>query len=287
MSRIFVAIISILGSVMLYLCLRALTKYNIDTKIQNAVMFIPAAIVFGIWWYMVGQPLRIGRDMFLLMIPVCILCSWLPNLMSLKSMKLAPNIWYSLMISKSYVVITAIIAVPLLGSVLHWIDILAIAIIIWFMSLILIEPKKSQSTTTIQQRLLPSVYACIWRAWLALASAWFIKQWISPLVINFWIFTIVSVIILVESIITSKNILPPRNSWLPTLWVIIAMVVFNRSLQTWYAIAPNPGYINAANASSIALLTLMSSWIFKDDLSIRKIIGIVGVVIGIGILFIL
>jgi uncharacterized membrane protein len=207
--------------------------------------------------------------------------------MSLKSMESAPNIWYSLMISKSYVVITAVVAVPLLWSVLHRIDIISIAMIIWFMSLILIDPKKSQSPTSTQQRLRPSLYACIWRAGLALSSAWFLRQWLSPLVVNFWIFTLVSIVIVVESVLRSQTIIPPKASRLPTLWVIVAMVVFNRSLQTWYAIAPNPGYINAANASSIALLTLLSSWIFKDELSTQKIIGIIWVVIGISILFIL
>lgn len=48
------------------------------------------------------------------MIPMYILFSWLANLMSLESMQIAPNIGYSLMISKSYVVIAALIAVPLL-----------------------------------------------------------------------------------------------------------------------------------------------------------------------------
>ena len=41
-----------------------------------------------------------------------------------------------------------------------------------------------------------------------------------------------------------------------------------------------------ANAASISLLTLMSAILFKDELSVKKMIGIAGVTLGLFALFI-
>ncbi len=285
MHRILTSLIVILWSVWLYLSLRVFKKHNVTPKIQNAVMFVPTACVFILWASIAWEKLWIGREMFMIMIPVCLLFSWLPNLMSLKSLQSAPNPWYSLMIAKSYVALAAIIAVPLLWSTLKLTDVVAILLIIWFMSLILISPRKEETKTS-SSRIRQAFYAHIWRAWLALASAWFINQWMSPLVVNAWIFGLVSLLIIWEWLIANSWIVPPTKSYLPALWVVVSMVVFNRALQEWYATAPNPWYINAANASSIALLTLLSAWIFWDELSTRKVIGIVGVIVGISALFV-
>jgi len=288
MSRIIIALLSIVGSVGLYLCLRVLKQYKISTRTQNVIMFIPSSIIFWIWAYLTWEHLWIWRDILALMIPMCVVFSRLPNMLSLQSMQSAPNIWYSLMISKSYVVIAAVVAVPLLWSTLYRTDIVAIAMILWFMSLILIEPQKpSINIQSSSSWIRTALYACIWWAWLALSSSRLIKQWISPLVVNFWIFSIVSIIILIESRITAQSFKLPRTAYLSALWVVIFITLFNRALQKWYATAPNPWYISAANASSIAILTLVSSFIFKDELSLRKIIGIMWVILGIGILMII
>lgn len=285
MNRILISIAVILWSVALYLCLRVFKKYKVTAKIQNAIMFIPTWVIFLIRSILQWELLWIGRNKLMIMIPVCFLFSRLPNLMSLKSLQWAPNPWYSLMIAKSYVALAALVAVPLLWSTLTITDGIAILLIIWFMSLILISPKSKHefnSTSWIRK----AIYAHIWRAWLALASTWFIREWISPLVVNTWIFCLVSIIILLEWLITKTSLIPPKKSLFPVIGVVLAMVIFNWSLQEWYATAPNPWYINAANASSIAVLTLVSGWIFWDELSLRKLIGIFGVVVGISILFI-
>jgi len=60
---------------------------------------------------------------------------------------------------------------------------------------------------------------------------------------------------------------------------------FNYFMQVGFDLAPNVGYVNATNAASISLLTLMSAILFKDDLSLKKMAGIAGVTIGLFILF--
>lgn len=283
-SRISIAVISIIASVGLYLSLRVLKKHNISTRTQNRIMFIPTTFIFLIivlykWWI-----LWIWRNYLLLLIPICILFSRLPNLASLESMKKAPNIGYSLIISKSYVVITSVLAILFFNAEFTYTDLLAIVLVIWFSSLILIEPQKKSSNMK-NSWIYYSLYACIWWAGLALSSKRFSLQWIHPDVLNFWIFAIVSIIIICEGIVAWESMIPSSRATLPAIGVVVAMVIFNQSLQIWYQIAPNPWYLSAANASSIAFLTLISARMFNDSLSLRKIIGIFWVISWILILF--
>lgn len=45
-------------------------------------------------------------------------------------------------------------------------------------------------------------------------------------------------------------------------------------------LAPNIGYVNAINASSISAVTLFSALLFKDEFSIKKFVGVIGVTAG-------
>ena len=59
---------------------------------------------------------------------------------------------------------------------------------------------------------------------------------------------------------------------------------FNYFMQVGFDLAPNVGYVNAANASSISLLTLLSAYFFKDELNKRKLLGIIMVTVGLIVL---
>jgi uncharacterized membrane protein len=60
---------------------------------------------------------------------------------------------------------------------------------------------------------------------------------------------------------------------------------FNYFMQVGFNLAPNVGFVNATNAASISLLTLMSAFFFKDELTVKKMIGIFGVTAGLLLLF--
>jgi len=60
---------------------------------------------------------------------------------------------------------------------------------------------------------------------------------------------------------------------------------FNYFMQVAFNLAPNVGFVNATNAASISLLTLLSAIFFKDELTLKKMIGIVGVTAGLVLLF--
>jgi drug/metabolite transporter (DMT)-like permease len=72
----------------------------------------------------------------------------------------------------------------------------------------------------------------------------------------------------------------------PFILIGIASSGFN--FFNFYAIslAPNVGYVNATNAASIGAVTVVSSWLFKDELTRRKLIGVLGVIVGLLMLFI-
>lgn len=286
MHRIPVVLIVMLWSVGLYLSLRGLKQYNISLWMQSLVMFLPTSIIFGVIAYMHWLSLWIGWEMLGYMIPVAIVFSWFSNRMSLLSMQRAPNPGYSLVLSKSFVILTSILAVPLFHAALSWIDICSIIIIIWFSSLILIDPKNIPHKQSSWNRIMPALYCFLGWAWLALSSNRFLHQELHPFIINFWIFLIVSCMLGGEGIIKKHSLTLPRSSWLMAGAVVASAVVYNRAIQRWYQLAPNPGFVNAANTSSIALLSILSAWIFHDALSLRKMIGIIGVVIGIILLFI-
>lgn len=60
---------------------------------------------------------------------------------------------------------------------------------------------------------------------------------------------------------------------------------FNYFMQVGFNLAPNVGFVNAANAASISLLTLASAFFFKDELTVKKMIGVFGVTVGLLLLF--
>lgn len=62
--------------------------------------------------------------------------------------------------------------------------------------------------------------------------------------------------------------------------------IFNFCLIQGYLVAPNPGYISAVNIASISLLTVLYKVFFKDTLTLKKMLGVIGILIGLIILFV-
>lgn len=98
---------------------------------------------------------------------------------------------------------------------------------------------------------------------------------------------VVTFLIFYEISIKSVKILAVSKEQLIILLLIgLSGASYAYFMQVGFNLAPNVGYVNAANAGSISLLTLMSTVIFKDDLNLKKLIGIIGVTLGLILLFI-
>ena len=62
--------------------------------------------------------------------------------------------------------------------------------------------------------------------------------------------------------------------------------LFNISAQLAFEYASNPGFVNAFLAGSIIPTTFLAAYFFKDELNIRKVMGVVGILAGLIILYI-
>jgi uncharacterized membrane protein len=122
---------------------------------------------------------------------------------------------------------------------------------------------------------------------LALSSKYLLNIGVPILTRLIYSMIIVTFITLGEMKAKKINLFASSKPQIITLILIgVFSASFNYFMQVGFNLAPNVGYVNAANAASISLLTLMSTFIFKDDLSLRKMIGIIGVTVGLIVLFI-
>ena len=70
------------------------------------------------------------------------------------------------------------------------------------------------------------------------------------------------------------------------MWEGSPITGFNYFMQLGYTLAPNIGYVNATNAASISLVTIFAILLFKDEFSIKKLVGILGVTAGLLLLLV-
>ncbi|NMB56792.1 EamA family transporter [Candidatus Beckwithbacteria bacterium] len=121
---------------------------------------------------------------------------------------------------------------------------------------------------------------------MALVSKYFINQGIPIPVFLFYSYLFVAFYTLVEIKLKKIEIKIECKNWLILIFIGIFSMLFNLFMQIGYKFAPNPGYINAINAVSISLITLLSAYFYKDELTLQKIIGVVGVIVGLGLMLI-
>lgn len=212
--------------------------------------------------------------------------SYLGNLFSLKSIKIAPNPGYSLIISKSYVVFTSVAAVFLFNSSLTFKSILPILLIVVFSSLIVSEKKSVQKHNLSKTWLFYALISFFAWGFLALMDKYLISQGVNILARLFYLSLFVSLMFLSDIKKKSINFSLTKSQWLTLILLGVFGFLFNYYMLLGYKLAPNPGYINAVNAASISLLTLLSAYFFHDELNLRKLIGIFGVTAGLILLLI-
>ena len=123
-------------------------------------------------------------------------------------------------------------------------------------------------------------------AFLSLMAKHLISQGVPTLVFLTYTFAIVVICILIEMMHKRIKFNVVKQHFSPFLLIGIAASGFN--FFNFYAIgiAPNVGYVNATNAASIGAVTILSVLLFKDELTKRKLFGVIGVIIGLLLLFI-
>jgi len=284
-----VAIILFISSVILYLSIRWAQLLGVPNQIQNLAMFAVPSSIFFVLTVSIKQSLSISFADLLLTVFAAIFLSYLGSIFSLKSLRLAPNPGYSLMISKSYVIFTAVVAVLLFRAELTFKSAFAIFLIVFGSALISL-PKVGNLNGTSKRGVTWFLYALgAFFCWgvLALLSKYILSNGLNVFVYLFYLTLLVTVLISLEMYVQRVSLRNPGTaSVLALVLISVFSTIFNLSMQYGYIVSPNIGYINAANASSISVVALFSVILFNDEFSFRKFVGIIGSTLGLLLLFI-
>ncbi len=286
MHWILASLIMFVSSVVLYLAVRWSNSLKTPNQLNNLAMFLIPVIVYLLMQFISPISYTLSPFAQALIVIQAIFFSYLGNVFSLKGMQLSPNPGYSLIISKSYVVFTAIASIFLFNAPLNLKSIIAIGLIIGFSAVIIVEKSKSIHQGN-RAWVVYTLGAFFCWGMLALSSKYLLNLGVPILSRLVYSMIIVTLLIAGEMVIKKVSIKNRSNrQWIALAIIGISGAVFNYFMQVAFNSAPNVGFVNAANAGSISLLTLMSAFIFKDELTVKKIIGIVGVSGGLILLFI-
>lgn len=285
MNWVIASLLMFLSSVALYLFVRRSNQLKTPQQLNNLSMFLIPLVVYVFLAINSKVNLYVSIFHFVIIIIQSVFFSYLGNVFSLRGIEYAPNPGYSLIISKSYVVFTAIASIFLFDSPLTFKSIVAIGMIMLFSAVIMIDKSKDKRES--DNRWLPyTIGAFFCAGLLALSTKYLLNLGVPILTRLIYSMLIVTILILSEIRIKKVNLLETSRTQFTNLLMIgLSGAIFMYFMQVGFNLAPNVGYINAVNSGSISLLTLMSTLIFKDELNLIKIFGIIGVTIGLMLLF--
>ncbi len=286
MNWISYSLLLFFSSVALYLIVRKSALVKIPTYMTNLAMFaIPFVAYTGLG--LAGSQ-RFGVSLWqaVFIFFVAVAFAYGGNTASLKAISVAPNPGYSLMLSKSYVLFTTIVAVLLLNGTLSVRKAIAILLIVGFSALIMVNRKGSKHVAS--NRWISLSFGAFF-AWgfLSLSSKYLFTHGVATIPFLIYLYAIVTACIILRSKIklsTFKNI--AHRDWLLLLSTGIFSTTFNLGQFEAIKLAPNVGYVNAINAASISLVTVFAVILFKDELTFKKALGIAGVTAGLILLLV-
>ena len=285
MNWIISSLIMFVSSVALYLLIRKSALVKNPSQYNNLAMFLIPFFVFVFMGFITHQNFILPLNQLLITIFAAIFFSYIGNVFSLISIERAPNPGYSLVISKSYVVFTTLVAVLIFHSELTLRKAVAIILIVLFSALIMLSQKAVKKG--VDKKWLPlSIGAFFCWGLLSLVSKYLFNQGINIYVFLSYAYLIVSTCVLTEMLKKKfKFNLIKKN---PKIFLLIGLLStgFNLFMFESIKIAPNVGYVNAINASSISAVTIFAALFFKDELTTKKLIGVLGVTAGLLILLI-
>ena len=268
------------SSVALYLTVRKASLSKTPPQFINLAMFaIPLAAYSAIGVFE-SADLGVSWWQALVLLIAGAVFAYGGNKASLQAIDIAPNPGYSLVLSKSYVLFTTIVSVLFLDGELSLRKAIAILIIVGFSVLIMVNPKDAKKTKSEKWVVLSTVAFFAWGL-LSLSSKYLFNNDVSAIAFLIYLYTIVTVCILVFDKIRLSEVRQslPRVQ-LSLLGIGVFATLFNLGQFEAIKLAPNVGYVNAINAASISLVTLLAVLLFKDELTPKKAIGVAGVTSG-------
>jgi drug/metabolite transporter (DMT)-like permease len=285
MNWILLTGLMFLCSIILYVFVRLGKQANLSAGFLNFSNFaIPAILTFP---FLIAQniSLAVPLNQLLILIFAGIVFSYLGNYLSMKGVQLAPNPGFSLMIQKSYGALTIFLAPLLFAAELTIVKVVGSILVIAFAFILSSEPGKKLFART-ETWLVYTLGAFLSFACLSLTAKFLFLQGLNVYVYLFYLFTIVTVLSGVQLLLQRPQ-LPALKKVAPIfIGAGVFSFLFNIFLNLAIAAAPNVGYVNMANAGSIAALTVVAAWIFKDQLTRRKLLGVLGILVGLVLIFV-
>lgn len=277
MSWVFFSLLMFVFSNALYLLIRKAQIEKVAISVYSIFLFFISSLIYFVLALWTKTPLSLSIQNFFLVVLAAFFWSYLANFFSQRGIIYAPNPGYSLILQKSYVILTTIAAFFLFSSELAMPKIIGILTIVGFSALISMGKERKG---TEGNWVLFSLGAHLCFAFGALISKYFLNIGLQPYAYLFYITLIVSLLNFLESKGKRISFSLSKYQWLILLGIGVSAAFFNLFMQFGFAYAPNPGYVAAINTSSIMSLTILSAALFKDSLSAQKLIGIFGVFAG-------
>lgn len=267
------------------LFIRKSSIMKMSGRILNFTMFLAVCIVSFIVAQSSSDSLVISGNPLVATIFTAVVCSYIGNFASLKGIGLAPNVGYSLTITGANALIGAIGSVLLFDDALSARKLAGILLIIIF-SVFVVADKKRHSSDLSSGWIWFSVISMLCFGMMALASRYVLDSGVNSALFLSYICGIVCILIACELRITNTRFRIPRSHMMVVIGASISCVIFNLTFFEAFKVAPNVGYVSAVVASSTAAITLAAVPLFGDHLSTRKFVGVVGVLLGLTVMFI-
>jgi drug/metabolite transporter (DMT)-like permease len=274
------------ASIVTYLLVRKSSLLKIPNSLVNLAMFGIPFVIYVVMAIIENPPLVITWWHVLILLVVAIVFSYLGNKASLRAIDLAPNPGYSLVLSKSYVLFTMLVAVVFMGAEMTLQKAIATVLIVGF-SIPIMVTRSGEKKTKHRTWVLLSLAAFFAWGFLSLSSKWLFTHGIPTMTFLVYLYLIVTLcIVIIDRVrISQVKHVSRRGQW-TLLGVGVASALFNIGQFEAINLAPNVGYVNAINAASIAAVTIFAVILFRDNLTWSKGIGVLGVTMGLVLLLV-
>lgn len=286
MTWITYSLLMFFSSVALYLCVRKSSLLKTPTPLTNLAMFAIPLVAYVVIGGAGDTNFYMTTWQFVILLIAAVVFAYGGNTASLKAIDIAPNPGYSLVLSKSYVLFTTIVAVLFLGADISVQKSIAILTIVVFSAFIMINPKQAKQVRNNRWILLSFGAFFAW-GMLSLSSKYLFSNGVDTIAFLIVLYAIVTACIVVSNKMRRGTFAGlARTQWLMLLGTGAFSTLFNLGQFEAIRLAPNVGYVNAINAGSISLVTVLAVIFFKDELTLQKSIGVFGVTTGLILLLV-
>lgn len=276
--------IMFVSSIGYYLIVKKVQELEIGKKVYMIANYTFPVFLFLLLTLANGNSLKMSLMGFVLAILTSIVFNYVGTIAGYIGVKKAPNAGYSVIIQKSYALYTSFASVILFNSELPAYKLIGVFIIIIFTAFIILEKKGKKFT--VGKWFWYSLLAFILFGGILLTSKYAVEIGENPNTFMFWVmlFTLTTSVfdLFRNKKDESINLNMKKVFLLASMTIAVSVFYWSKNMST--ITAPNVGYTSAINASSNAGLTVVSAILYKEDLKLSKIIGVIGVVVGLVIL---